>query len=98
MGQTVNLLSLTSVVRIHLPPPTNADICLRLFFCSEPMAHPSPNRRYAGGSAETPNDAASPRLPHVPDLIDDVPPSACPYSRAEYKLFIIEIRLSQVIC
>ena len=98
MGQTVNLLSLTSVVRIHLPPPINADICLRLFFCPEPMASPSLSSRYAGGSAETPNDAVSPRLLHVPDLIDDVPPSACPHSRAEYKLFVIETRLSQVIC
>ena len=27
-GQTVNLLSLTSVVRIHHPPPTKQNICL----------------------------------------------------------------------
>ena len=35
MGQTVNLLSLTSVVRIHLPPPNNESTrCVgSLFFC-----------------------------------------------------------------
>ena len=32
MGQTVNLLSLTSVVRIHLPPPNHHDIVRDGFF------------------------------------------------------------------
>ena len=81
------------------PSPTNKRRQMSAFiFCPEPMASPSPSSRYAGGSAETPNDAVSPRLLHVPDLIDDVPPSACPHSRAEYKLFVIGTRLSQVIC
>ncbi len=55
-GQTVNLLSLTSVVRIHLPPPTkNAllstktkvrflnDVCLRQMMLASPMMTASPN-------------------------------------------------------
>ena len=32
MGQTVNLLSLTSVVRIHLPPPEKDEFRLKLVF------------------------------------------------------------------
>ena len=38
-GQTVNLLSLTSVVRIHLPPPKPTDIarCLSFFICFDPF-------------------------------------------------------------
>ena len=41
-GQTVNLLSLTSVVRIHLPPPTKKPNLstrqIRLFCLSKPQA------------------------------------------------------------
>ena len=58
-GQTVNLLSLTSVVRIHHPPPTKKDQALRLVFfvaseragevCRGRMPHPhhgeSPSKR-----------------------------------------------------
>ncbi len=33
-GQTVNLLSLTSVVRIHHPPPKNDKLCLSFFYPS----------------------------------------------------------------
>ena len=55
-GQTVNLLSLTSVVRIHHPPPTkNAllstktkvrflnDVCLRQMMLASPMMTALPN-------------------------------------------------------
>ena len=39
-NQTVNLLSLTSVVRIHLPPPIERRLCLRsIFFCPQYSPH-----------------------------------------------------------
>ena len=55
-GQTVNLLSLTSLVRIQLPPPTKKeplstktkvlflnDVCLRQMMLASPMMTASPN-------------------------------------------------------
>ncbi len=45
-GQTVNLLSVTSVVRIHLPPPKNRLVFTSRFFLSIAKAMEYPRQRH----------------------------------------------------
>ena len=91
MGQTVNLLSLTSVVRIHLPPPIERRQSLRSIF----SAH-SIRRTVSAGEPEKAE----------PDDLHGTacgPSACCPpfhvaFAYRQDKFPVNEVTLSQEFC
>ena len=91
MGQTVNLLSLTSVVRIHLPPPIERRQSLRSIF----SAHSIRRTVLAGGPEKAEPD----------DLHGTAcgPSACCPpfhvaFAYRQDKFPVNEVTLSQEFC
>ena len=92
MGQTVNLLSLTSVVRIHLPPPIERRQSLRSIF-------------FYVRSIRRTVSAGEPEKAEPDDLHGTAcgPSACCPpfhvaFAYRQDKFLVNEVTLSQVFC